>query len=277
MNQVEEYQFAKKPNPLKYFALALIIILIDQASKLLVQKYMYLHQEITIFGFADGRYGFKLHYLLNPGMAFGIRWDSEFGKLALTSFRIVAMFGIGYYLIRSAQKEIHNGFLVALSLILGGAVGNVIDSTFYGVFFNNQPIESVTPWFHGQVIDMLFFPLFDFTWPNWVPYWGGGDFLFFSPVFNIADSSIFIGVATILIFQKRFFPEAHKSEAELQAEQHTKTNEGQPMAQTDSAIIPLVLLGSNGSEKDETPSTTTETPDMHSSDSSDSSSGADSD
>jgi len=86
-------------------------------------------------------------------------------------------------------------------------VGNVIDSTFYGVLLNNHPANSPTPWFHGQVIDMLFFPLFDYTWPDWVPYVGGEYFLFFSPVFNIADSSIFLGVVIILIFQRRFFGE----------------------------------------------------------------------
>lgn len=225
----------------KYFLIAILIIIIDQTSKLLVQKYMYLHQEITLLSFADGRYGFKLHYLLNPGMAFGIRWDSEFGKLALTSFRIVAMFGIGYYLVRSAKNKIHSGFLVALSLILGGAVGNVIDSTFYGVLFHNQPIESVTPWFHGQVIDMLFFPLFDFVWPNWVPYFGGEEFLFFSPVFNIADSSIFIGVATILIYQKRFFPEAQIQKGEA------KVEEGQA-APTVAMTIPFIISTENGVE-----------------------------
>src|SRR5690349_4752318 len=148
MDQLEETVIDKKSSSLKYFAVALLVIVIDQTSKLLVQKYMYLHQELTVLGFADGRYGFKLHYLLNPGMAFGIRWDSEFGKLALTGFRIIAMFGIAYYLIRSSRKRIHQGFLVALALILGGAVGNVIDSTFYGVIFNNHPLDSVTPWFH---------------------------------------------------------------------------------------------------------------------------------
>jgi signal peptidase II len=94
-----------------------------------------------------------------------------------------------------------------MALILGGAVGNVIDSTFYGVFLNNHPPNSPTPWFHGQVIDMLFFPLFDHTWPAWVPFVGGEYFLFFSPVFNIADSSIFLGVVIILIFQRKFFTE----------------------------------------------------------------------
>lgn len=184
----------------RYFFLALAIIVIDQTSKLLVDKYMYLHQEINVIG--DW---FRLHYLLNPGMAFGIRWNNEFGKLALTVFRIGAMFGIGYYLWKMARRNTHTGFLWCMALILGGAVGNVIDSTFYGVLLKNHPMDSPTPWFHGQVIDMLFFPLFEFSWPEWIPSIGGDRFLFFSPVFNIADSSIFIGVVIILIFQRRFF------------------------------------------------------------------------
>lgn len=186
----------------KYFILALVIIVIDQTSKLLVHNYMYLHQEINVIG-----EWFRLHYLLNPGMAFGIRWNNEFGKLALTGFRIVAMIGIGYYLWKMALRNTHPGFLWCMALILGGAVGNVIDSIFYGVLLNNHPPDSPTPWFHGQVIDMLFFPLFDFTWPDWVPFVGGDDFLFFSPVFNIADSSIFIGVLIILLRQRAFFKE----------------------------------------------------------------------
>lgn len=194
----------------KYFLLALLMILVDQTSKLLVHHYMYLHEEITVIG--NEQFGFKLHYLLNPGMAFGIRWNNEFGKMALTLFRIAAMIGIAYYLVRMAKKGVHAGFLWSLALILGGAVGNVIDSTFYGVFLNNHPADSPTPWFHGQVIDMLFFPLFDFTWPSWVPFLGDEYFLFFSPVFNIADSSIFIGVVIILIFQRRFFLEKEHEE-----------------------------------------------------------------
>jgi len=195
----------------KYFLLAFLVIAIDQASKLLVHHNMYLHEEINVLG-----EWFRLHYLLNPGMAFGIRWENEFGKLALTVFRIAAMVGIGYYLIRLATRGAHKGLLWCMGLILGGAVGNVIDSTFYGVYLNNAPENAPTAWFHGQVIDMLYFPLFDFVWPEWVPYIGGRYFEFFSPVFNIADSSIFIGVAIILFMQKKFFGEpASKSESPI--------------------------------------------------------------
>jgi signal peptidase II len=186
----------------RYFLLAFLVVAVDQTSKMLVYHYMYLHQEINILG--DW---FRLHYLLNPGMAFGFKWNNEFGKLALTVFRIGAMVGIGYYLWRMANREVHPGFLWCMGLILGGAIGNVIDSTFYGVFLNNHLPGSPTPWFHGQVIDMLFFPIFEFTWPDWFPMVGGDYFLFFSPVFNIADSSIFIGVLIILLMQKRFFKE----------------------------------------------------------------------
>jgi signal peptidase II len=189
----------------RYFLLTLVVIMIDQASKILVFNNMELHDEVNVLG--DW---FRLHYLLNPGMAFGIRWENEFGKLALTTFRIAAMFGIGYYLIRMARKQAHSGFLWCLGLILGGAIGNVIDSTFYGVLLGNAPADAPTPWFHGQVIDMLYFPIFDFVWPDWVPVVGGTFFEFFSPVFNIADSSIFIGVVTILFFQKRFFGDKHE-------------------------------------------------------------------
>lgn len=191
-------------NTYRYFILAFLVIVIDQTSKMLVFNNMYLHEEINVIG--DW---FRLHYLLNPGMAFGIRWENEFGKLALTIFRIGAMFGISWYLWKMAGRNMHPGFLWCMGLILGGAVGNVIDSTFYGVLLNNAPLDAPTPWFHGQVIDMLYFPIFEFVWPEWIPFFGGRYFEFFSPVFNIADSSIFLGVITILIMQKRFFKEKH--------------------------------------------------------------------
>jgi signal peptidase II len=216
----------------KYFVLALVVIMIDQTSKILVHQNMFLHEEINVIG--DW---FRLHYLLNPGMAFGIRWNNEFGKLALTVFRIAAMFGIGYYLWKSAQKETHSGFLWCMALILGGAVGNVIDSTFYGVLLDNQPIGSPTPWFHGQVIDMLFFPIFEFTWPEWVPGVGGEYFLFFSPVFNIADSSIFIGVVIILIFQRRFFRDRFADDHQHE-ESADSVDLEQPPVQPNPGVLP---------------------------------------
>lgn len=193
----------------KYYLAALVVIILDQAVKLLVHFNMEMGTpgEIDVLG--DW---FKLHYLLNPGMAFGLKSSHEYGKLLLTLFRLGAMFGIGYYIYYLYKKGAKAGLLWCMGLILGGAVGNVIDSTFYGVFLNNAPAGSPTPWFHGQVIDMLFFPLFDGYYPEWVPGVGGDYFLFFSPVFNIADSSIFIGVVLILLFQKRFFKDKENNE-----------------------------------------------------------------
>src|SRR5688572_17665588 len=213
----------------KYFLVALLVIIIDQTTKLLVHEHMYLHQEINVIG--DW---FRLHYLLNPGMAFGIRWDNEFGKLALTVFRIAAMFGIGYFLWKLSVRGAHTGFLWCMGLSLGGAVGNVIDSTFYGVFLQNAPESSPTPWFHGQVIDMLYFPIFDFVWPEWIPFVGGRYFEFFSQVFNIADSSIVIGVVIILIFQRRFFGEKDHAD---QKSTETATHESQVTDHTDTQTV----------------------------------------
>ena len=155
----------------RYFLIALAVIAVDHTSKLLVYHYMTIHQEINVIG-----EWFRLHYLLNPGMAFGLRWDNEFGKLALTVFRIGAMGGIAWYLYRQTKKNASSGFLICLAMILGGAVGNVIDSIFYGVFLNNALGNSPTPWFHGQVIDMFYFPIWNGTFPSWFPIWGDEDF-----------------------------------------------------------------------------------------------------
>ncbi len=194
-----------------------MVIAIDQTSKLLVYYNMEMGTAGEIHVLGDW---FRLHYLLNPGMAFGIKWEHEFGKLLLTIFRLIAMVGICYYIFYLYRHKAHSGLMWCMGLILGGAVGNVIDSTFYGVLLDNAPYDAPTPWFHGQVIDMLFFPLFDGHYPDWIPGIGGNYFLFFSPVFNIADSSIFIGVVIILIFQKRFFrkdivPQESQSSADV--------------------------------------------------------------
>ena len=192
-----------RPNYYKYFFISIVVILIDQTVKMLVHFNMNLGEEVNVLGS-----WFRLHYVLNPGMAFGLEIGITNGKLLLTLFRLIAMAGIGYYLYLLIKRGMHHGLLVSISLILGGAIGNVIDSTFYGVLLEgNAPIDAITPWFHGKVIDMLYFPIIQGIIPDWVPFWGGDSFLFFRPVFNIADSSIFIGVAMILIMQKKFFAE----------------------------------------------------------------------
>jgi len=191
-----------RKNPFKFFLLTLVLIALDQGVKLAVHHYMApgFAGQIKVVG--DW---LKLHYVLNPGMAFGMQLGYEYGKLLLSVFRLFAMVGIGYYLVHLAHRGAPNGLLWAMSMILAGAVGNVIDSTFYGVFLNNAPYGSPTPWFHGQVIDMIFVDVWEGFIPEWVPIWGGQ--YYSTPIFNIADSCIFIGVCLILFFQRRFFGE----------------------------------------------------------------------
>lgn len=155
--------------------------------------------EINVFG--DW---FKLHYILNEGMAFGIQFGSEWGKLGLTTFRMTAMIFIGIYLYKLAKKEMHSGLLWSIALILGGAIGNVIDSIFYGVYLSNAPYDAVTPWFHGKVVDMFYLDIWEGYIAEWVPIWGGKQIALW-PIFNVADVCIFTGVALIVIFQRRFF------------------------------------------------------------------------
>ncbi|MDR7131582.1 signal peptidase II [Algoriphagus sp. 4150] len=188
---------------LKYFGIALLVIIIDQAVKMLVHFQMDFGSpgQIPIFG--DW---FKLHYTTNPGMAFGMELGSDYGKLLLTSFRLVAMVGIGYYLYYIIEKKQPSLYIVCIAMILGGAIGNLVDSVFYGVWLNNAPYNASTPWFHGQVVDMFYFDIWEGNLPEWLPVWGGS-YTALWPIFNVADAAIFIGVAMILIFQGRFFPE----------------------------------------------------------------------
>ena len=143
---------------LKYFGIAFLVILIDQVVKMLVHYNMDFGTPGQIKLIGDW---FKLHYTTNPGMAFGMQLGSEYGKFILTSFRLVAMFGIGYYLYYLINKKAHTAYIVCIAMILGGAIGNLIDSIFYGVFLNNAPYNAPTPWFHGQVIDMFYFDIWE--------------------------------------------------------------------------------------------------------------------
>ncbi|MET4107780.1 lipoprotein signal peptidase [Hymenobacter sp. UYP22] len=185
----------------KYYLVALLVIVIDQLSKWAVHRYMPMGMpgEIPLLG--DW---FKLHYTLNPGMAFGVELPPPYGKILLTSFRLVAVTGIAYYIYKLWKQRAPSGLLVCIAMILGGALGNVIDSIFYGIIYNNAPYGSPTPWFHGQVIDMLYVDIYEGILPASWPLVGGSHVSLW-PIFNIADSAIFVGVALILLFQSRFF------------------------------------------------------------------------
>ncbi|HEX8022434.1 lipoprotein signal peptidase [Mucilaginibacter sp.] len=178
----------------KPFLTAAFIILADQIIKTWVRAHMQFQEEIRFLGSRG-----MLHYTENNGMAFGMEWGGDAGKLALTLFRIVAVCGIIYTLIYLIKHKYHRGLIMNVSLILAGAMGNIIDSTFYGVMYKYAPL------FHGRVVDMFYFPLLRGTYPSWFPLWAGESFEFFRPVFNLADASICVGVIMILLYQKRYF------------------------------------------------------------------------
>ena len=185
----------------KYFAVSVGVILVDQVVKILVHQHMRLGVggQIKIFG--DW---FKLHYLTNAGMAFGMELPFEHAKIILTLFRLFAMIGIGYYMVVMYKKDMPKGFLICVGMILGGAVGNLIDSVFYGYFLENVPFDAPTPWFFGQVIDMFYIDIWEGRLPDWIPFLGG-DYMSLWPVFNVADAAIFTSVCIILTWQKTFF------------------------------------------------------------------------
>ncbi|NVM64934.1 signal peptidase II [Mucilaginibacter sp. SG538B] len=178
----------------KPFLTAAFIILADQIIKTWVRAHMQLQDEIRFLGSRG-----MLHYTENNGMAFGMEWGGDAGKLALTLFRIVAVCGIIYTLIYLIKHKYHRGLIMNVALILAGAMGNIIDSTFYGIMYKYAPL------FHGRVVDMFYFPLLRGTYPSWFPVWAGESFEFFRPVFNLADASICVGVIMILLYQKRYF------------------------------------------------------------------------
>jgi signal peptidase II len=195
---------------IKYFLFAILLIIIDQVIKL------WMHFVVIPDHFGEMQLipGFlKLHYITNKGMAFGMELGGSYGKLALTLFRLVAMGVIAWYLAKLAKNDAHRGLLWSLSAILAGAIGNVIDSTFYGVFLNNAPFDAPSPWFHGQVIDMFYANGLDGYWPDWIPFLGGT--YNNTPIFNFADACIFCGVVCILVFQKTFIDSKDETKLNL--------------------------------------------------------------
>lgn len=198
---------------MKKAAVIIILILIaDQVLKIWVKSNMLIGSrgEIAIMG-----EWFILHFTENEGMAFGMKFGGEFGKIILSIFRIIAVIAIGWYLVSLTKRKEPFGFVLSIALILAGALGNIIDSAFYGIIFSDSNFHEIARMFpeeggyssflHGKVVDMFYFPVIRGFYPEWFPFWGGNEFIFFRPVFNIADSAITVGVTILILFQKKFF------------------------------------------------------------------------
>lgn len=194
------------------------ILLVDQIIKFYIKTHFYLGEELKVFGWN----WFRIHFVENEGMAWGLSFGGAAGKIALTLFRLIAVV-VGSFYIRNVIRsgKYTNGFIICAAMILAGALGNLIDSMFYGLIFENsgdfytQHIASVFPagggyagFLHGKVVDMFYFPIIrNATYPDWIPFVGGSQFEFFRPVFNLADASISLGVIILFLFQKKFFPQ----------------------------------------------------------------------
>jgi signal peptidase II len=200
--------------------IVVLVLVVDQALKFWIKTHMNFNQEFIIFP-----NWFRIHFTENPGMAYGLELGGEWGKVLLTLFRLVAVV-VGFkYMSTLVKQRHHTGLLICGALILAGAAGNLIDSMFYGLIFSETNFYDVATFMpkgggyagflHGKVVDMLYFPVFRGYLPNWIPFKGGDYFVFFNPIFNIADAAISVGVITILVFQKRFF---HKHNEKQQAE-----------------------------------------------------------
>jgi signal peptidase II len=197
----------------KSLLIIVLVLLVDQVSKIYIKTHFALGDSYEVFEW------FKIHFIENSGAAWGAKLNDflpiseNTAKLILTVFRLFAVAGIGYWLFDSIKKQSSRTLVLAVSLIFAGALGNIIDSVFYGVLFNDSIGQVATPFseepygglFFGKVVDMLYFPMIDSTWPAWVPYFGGNNFSFFDPVFNMADTAISTGVGILLVFNKKAF------------------------------------------------------------------------
>ncbi len=196
-----------------------IVVIADQALKFYIKTNYHIGESHNVIG-----EWFRLYFVENEGMAYGWSFGGQWGKLMLTVFRMGAViFGV-FYIRNIIRKKMHTGFIICVGLIFAGALGNLIDSMFYGMIYEYSspvamnvahifPEHGYAGFLHGNVVDMLYFPIIrDATFPDWVPIWGGQDFEFFRPIFNIADASISVGIITILLFQKVFFKTTKEEE-----------------------------------------------------------------
>ena len=201
----------KKKKTLLVVSLIVLLLIADQAVKLCVKTHMTIGEAIPVFG-----KWFYIHFIENQGAAYGMELGGEYGKLILSLFRIAAVGAIGWYIRRLIRREAPTGVIVGVSLVLAGALGNIFDSAFYGLFFSESTFTEVAhfvPWgtgyasfLHGSVVDMLYFPLIEIDrMPDWMPIWGGEPFIFFGPTFNIADSYVTCGMLYLILFQYKFF------------------------------------------------------------------------
>ncbi|HPS61639.1 MAG TPA: lipoprotein signal peptidase [Bacteroidales bacterium] len=194
----------------KAAVIVFLILVADQVLKFWVKTHFYMGETLPVIG-----QWFLLHFTENEGMAFGMRLGGDHGKLLLSLFRIVAVIIITGWLWRVTRKGANDLLIVCISLILAGAMGNILDSAFYGLVFNESTYMQIATFLpggggygtflHGKVVDMLYFPIIESHFPAWMPVWGGEEFIFFRPVFNLADSSITVGVLLLILFQRRVF------------------------------------------------------------------------
>jgi len=208
----DDHRHMKISNSVKAILLIVLVLLVDQIVKFQIKTTMTLGESIYVLG----RW-FQIRFIENPGMAFGLDIPGKWGKPVLTLFRIIAVAIIGWYLRQLILKKVKTGLILCVALIMAGASGNIIDSVFYGRIFNESTYFTVAslfpegggyaPLLYGKVVDMLYFPIIQGHFPQWFPFRAGEEFIFFRPIFNLADSSITIGIFAILIFQRRFFHE----------------------------------------------------------------------
>lgn len=246
-------------------AIIFLVLFIDQSLKIWVKTQMNYGDEIKILGLDWA----LIHFVENNGMAFGISLGGIYGKLALSLFRIIAVGFLIYYLRLLVRSNVSTGLLASFSLILAGALGNILDSAFYGLIFSDSPyhggLAELFPegggyagFLHGKVVDMLYFPIIDTYFPEWVPYWGGSHFMFFKPVFNIADLSITLGVINILLFQRSFFStpddgqDAHSEEGRKKDADETAsvTSAGEDASAPETSAADIRYQENSGSPAD---------------------------